>query len=56
MRLVRESLHMPRDTLAELVNISTLARDASRLTPERLYVIREGKIVAKTNMETELFL
>ncbi len=32
------------------------ARDAIRLTPERLYVIREGKIVAKTAVQTELYL
>ncbi|MDD4312319.1 MAG: amidohydrolase family protein [Eubacteriales bacterium] len=32
------------------------ARDAIRLTPERLYVIREGKIVAKTVVQTELYL
>jgi cytosine deaminase len=32
------------------------ARDAIRLTPERLFVIREGKIVAKTAVETELFI
>ncbi|MEG1523397.1 MAG: amidohydrolase family protein [Clostridia bacterium] len=30
------------------------ARDAIRLTPERLFVIREGKIIAKTTVETEL--
>lgn len=30
------------------------ARDAIRLTPERLFVIREGKVVAKTSVETEL--
>ena len=30
------------------------ARDAIRLTPERLFVIREGKIVAKTAVQTEL--
>ena len=32
------------------------ARDAIRLNPERLYVIRKGKVVAKTKVETELFL
>ena len=32
------------------------ARDTIRLTPERLFVIREGKIVAKTTVETELFI
>jgi cytosine deaminase len=30
------------------------ARDAIRLTPERLYVIREGKVVAKTTVQTDL--
>ncbi len=30
------------------------ARDAIRLTPERLYVIREGAIVAKTTVHTDL--
>ena len=30
------------------------ARDAIRLTPERRYVIREGKVVAKTRVDTEL--
>ncbi len=30
------------------------ARDAIRLTPERLYVIREGKVVAKTTVTTDL--
>lgn len=32
------------------------ARDAIRLNPERLYVIRKGKVVAQTKVETELFL
>lgn len=32
------------------------ARDAIRLTPERLYVIREGKIVAKTAVQTDLYI
>jgi cytosine deaminase len=30
------------------------ARDAIRLTQERLYVIREGKVVAKTTVQTDL--
>jgi len=30
------------------------ARDAIRLTPERLFVVREGKVVAKTTVTTEL--
>ena len=32
------------------------ARDAIRRNPERLYVIRKGKVVAQTKGETELFL
>ncbi len=31
------------------------ARDAIRLTPERLYVIRQGEIIAKTSVKTEFF-
>lgn len=32
------------------------ARDAIRLNPERLYVIRDGRVVAKTVVDTQLFL
>lgn len=32
------------------------ARDAIRLEPERLYVIREGKILAKTTVDTQYYI
>lgn len=32
------------------------ARDAIRLTPERLFVVREGKLIARTTVKTELSL
>lgn len=32
------------------------ARDAIRLTPERLYVVREGKVVARTTVQTDLVI
>ena len=32
------------------------ASDAIRLNPERLYVIRDGRVVAKTVVDTQLFL
>lgn len=42
---------------ADLVVINAEdTRDAIRLAPERLYVIREGKIVAKTTVNTELYI
>ncbi len=40
---------------ADLVVVNAQdARDAIRLTPERLFVIREGKVVARTAVSTEL--